>query len=186
MASASGTVLEVGPGSGSQLPRYDKSKITKIYGVEPNVDLHDALQKTVKQCGLSDTYTIVPCGAEDFQTLARYGIEKGSVDTILSVQVICGVPEPQKTLRGMYELLKPGGQMIVYEHVESHDAVSRFVQGIYNVVWPYPFGGCHLDRPTGEYLMKAGKWSRVELEPKKEEDDWSLFPRVIGRLTKES
>ena len=39
-----------------------------------------------------------------------------------------------------------------------------------------------MDRPTGEYLMKAGKRSKVELEPKKEEDDWTLFPRVIRRL----
>ena len=115
MAKANGTVLEVGLGRGNQLPRYDKSKINRIYGVEPKVDLHDALQKTVKERGLSDIYTIVPCEAEDFGTLAKYGIEKGSVDTALSVQVIYGMPSPQKSNKGIYELLKPGGQMIVYE-----------------------------------------------------------------------
>ncbi|KAK3176680.1 hypothetical protein OEA41_008005 [Lepraria neglecta] len=110
VAKANGTVLEVGPGNGYQLPHYDKSKITRIYGVEPNVDLHDALRKTVKERGLSNIYTILPCEAEDFQTLAKYGIEKGSMDTALSVQVIYGMPSPQETTKGMYELLKPRGR----------------------------------------------------------------------------
>ncbi|KAL2047523.1 hypothetical protein ABVK25_011452 [Lepraria finkii] len=92
----------------------------------------------------------------------KYGIERGGMDTVLSVSVICGMPSPQETTKGMYELFKPGGQMIIYEHVESHDTISHFVQGIYNIVWPFSFG---------EYLMKAGKWSKVELEPKKEDDD---------------
>ena len=51
------------------------------------------------------------------------------MDTALSVQVIYGMPSPQETTKGMYELLKPGGQMIVYEYVQSHDTISRFVQG---------------------------------------------------------
>lgn len=78
-------VLEVGPGSGGRLPRHDKSKITKIYSVEPNVNLHDALRKTIMECELSDTYAIVPCEADGFQTLAKYGIERGGMDTVLSV-----------------------------------------------------------------------------------------------------
>ena len=45
-------------------------------------------------------------------------------------------------------------------------------------------GNCHLDRPIGEVLLKAGKWERVELEPRKEEDDWGVFPHVAGRLVK--
>ncbi len=128
VAKASGIVLEIGPGSGNQLPRYDKAKITKIYGVEPNVDLHDALKKTVKESGLSDVYTIVPCGVEDAVTLEKYGIEPETVDTVTSVQVLCSVPSPARTVKRVYDLLKPGGQMIVYEHVRSNDFVSSIVQ----------------------------------------------------------
>lgn len=128
VAKASGTVLEIGPGSGNQLSRYDRSKIDRIYGVEPNVDLHAALQLTIKECGLSDVYTIVPCGVEDVVTLREYGIDGESVDTVMSVQVLCGVPRPEKVVKELYGLLKPGGQMIVYEHVRSHDLVSSLVQ----------------------------------------------------------
>ncbi|KAL9583191.1 MAG: hypothetical protein Q9203_005186, partial [Teloschistes exilis] len=63
--SAHGTVLEIGPGSGNQLPRYDPTKITKIYGIEPCTDLHPALREAAKKAGLGDVYTIVPCSVED-------------------------------------------------------------------------------------------------------------------------
>lgn len=121
-------VLEIGPGSGNQLSRYDKSKVDRIHGVEPNVDLHAALRATVKECGLSDVYTIVPCGIEDVDMLGKYGVEREIIDTVLSVQVLCGVPRPKEVVRELYRLLKPGGQMIVYEHAESDDFISRLVQ----------------------------------------------------------
>ena len=128
VAEASGIVLELGPGIGSQLPRYDKSKITKIYGVEPNVDLHKSLRENVKMSGLIDVYEIVPCGIEDVVELKKRGLALGSIDTVLSVQVLCSVPDPDEMLRRLYALLKPGGQLIVYEHVKSKDMISSVVQ----------------------------------------------------------
>ena len=127
-AKAYGTVIELGPGSGNQLSRYNKSAITKIYGIEPNVDLHPALRQTIKENGLSDVYTIVPCGVEDVDRLREYGVMEGSVDTVISVQVLCSVPRPEDIVKAMYRLLKPGGQMIVFEHVKSEDRMSQLVQ----------------------------------------------------------
>lgn len=184
IAQAYGTVLEVGPGSGNQLPRYDISKLERIYGVEPNIDLHDALRSNIKKHGLSDVYTIVPCGLEDLEKLREYGIVAESVDTVTSVQVLCSVPEPAAMVKDLYRLLKPEGQMIVYEHVKSEDYLSQWVQLVYNFVWPYAVGNCHLDRPTGKYLLEAGSWSTIELETPKDEDAWMLLPPVYGRLVK--
>ena len=201
IAKAHGTVLELGPGSGNQLPRYDVSKIDRIYGVEPNVDLHDALRSNVKKHGLSDIYTIVPCGIEEFAKLKEYGIEPETVDTVMSVQVLCSVPKPEVLTKDLYRLLKPAGQMIVYEHVKSEDYVSYSIQClyslfhlfrtradaytvVYNLVWPYFLGNCHLDRTTEKYLLEAGSWSTIELDTPKEEDAWMLLPRVSGRLVK--
>lgn len=82
----------------------------------------------MKETRLDDVYNIVPCGIQDAAKLERYGIVPGSVDTILSVQVLCSVEEPAKVLRYLYMLLKPGGRMVVYEHVKSEDRVSRIVQ----------------------------------------------------------
>ncbi len=129
-------VLEVGPGIGSQLSRYDTSKITKVYGVEPNSDLHKSLREKVKACGLTDVYEIVPCSIEDVVELEKYGIALGSIDTVLSIQVLCSVPDPDKILRLFYALMKPGGQFVVFEHVKSKDVVSRIVQSMF-VLSPY-------------------------------------------------
>lgn len=135
VASASGTVIEIGPGSGNQVGRYDSSKITKIYGIEPNRGLHDKLRESIKKAGLSDVYTIVPCGAHDVEGLKTSGVDQEAFDTVLSIQVLCSVPNPKETAAALYRLLKPGGTMIVYEHVKSRDAVSSKVQGMCSVAW---------------------------------------------------
>lgn len=128
VSQAEGVVLELGPGSGNQLPRYDSSKVSKIYGIEPNADLHEALRANVKKAKLDDIYEILPHGAEDVKGFEKYGIALNSVDTILSVQVLCSVSDPTGTVRHLYQYLKPKGKMIVYEHVQSKDFVSKIVQ----------------------------------------------------------
>lgn len=131
VSEASGVVLELGPGIGSQLPRYNASKITKVYGVEPNTDLHKSLREMVKASGLTDIYDIVPCGIEDVARLEEYGVAFGSFDTVVSVQVLCSVPDPDEIIRRLYTWMKPGGQLIIYEHVKSKDVVSGIVQRMF-------------------------------------------------------
>lgn len=129
VASASGVVLEIGPGGGNQVGRYDPTKVTKIYGIEPNLGLHGKLRESIKKAGLSDVYTIVPCGVEDVRGLRKCGVDQEAFDTVLSIQVLCSVPNPKETAAALWRLLKPGGRMIVYEHVKSRDWVSSKVQG---------------------------------------------------------
>ena len=129
VSSCSGTILELGPGSGSQVLRYDPAKVTKIYGVEPNQGLHARLRENVKKAGLDDVYTIVPCGVEDTEGLRKHGIEGEMFDTVLSVQVLCGVPKPEEAVKSCFGLLKKGGEMVVYEHVENEvDRLTWAVQ----------------------------------------------------------
>ncbi|KAL8996206.1 MAG: hypothetical protein Q9169_004228 [Polycauliona sp. 2 TL-2023] len=136
VASAKGTIIEIGPGSGNQVSRYDRSKVTKIYGIEPTASLHPKLRENIKKAGLSDVYTIVPCGVQDVEMLRRYGVDKEAFDTVLSVQVFCSVPNPKEMAAALWGLLKPGGTMIVYEHVKSRDFISSKVQDFYNIIWP--------------------------------------------------
>ena len=77
---------------------------------------------------MMNVYEILTCGIEDVAELKSRGITPGSIDTVLSVQVLCSVPYPDETMRRLYALLKPGGQLVVYEHVRSKDVVSRLVQ----------------------------------------------------------
>lgn len=128
VSEASGVILELGPGIGNQLPRYDIEKITKIYGVEPNKALHKSLREKIKTCGLADIYEIVPCGIEDVGELEKWGVVCNGIDTVLSIQVLCSVPDVERTLRRLYALMRPGGKLVVYEHVKSMDVVSAIIQ----------------------------------------------------------
>lgn len=126
---AYGRVVELGPGTGQQLGRLDPSKIKRVYGIEPNVALHPELRARIAKAGLENVYIIVPCGIEDRTELKKYGIESGSIDTVLSMKVLCSVPEPERMTRDLYGLLKPGGQLLLSEHVRSKNMLPRLVQG---------------------------------------------------------
>lgn len=128
VAQAEGVVLELGPGSGIQLPRFDLSRVSKIYGVEPCVDLHEALRVSIKKVKLDDIYVILPHEAEQVEIFEKYGIAPNSIDTLLSIHVLCSVADPTTTVRRLYQYLKPGGKMIVCEHVQSRDVIARTLQ----------------------------------------------------------
>lgn len=70
-----------GPGAGDWLALFDQSKVTKIYGVEPNTDHYDRLRQKIKEAGLSDIYELVPAGVED---IGKFGIEEQSIDSTSS------------------------------------------------------------------------------------------------------
>lgn len=116
---ARGHVLDLGPGSGQWLYLFAASKntnIVKIYGVEPNPEHHAALRLAVTKAGLDGIYEILPVGAQDLHTC---GIDKASIDTITTIQVLCSVPDPQSIIKDLYAYLKPGGYWLVYEHVRT-------------------------------------------------------------------
>jgi SAM-dependent methyltransferase len=127
-ASASGIILELGPGLGSQLGRFDPTKVEHIYGVESNNFFIPDLKAKVTQSGLDGKYTLLPFGVQETDMLAKHGITPGSIDTIVSFQVLCSVPQPDEVAKELYGLLKPGGNLIFWEHHGSHDWLTRIVQ----------------------------------------------------------
>lgn len=117
---AKGVCLDIGPGSGLWLhlfARANNPEIKKIYGIEPNVNLHEALRENARKAGLESIYEIIGCGAEELQT--KGGMQKESIDTIITVQCMCSIPTPELIIRELYPLLKPGGQWLVYEHIRT-------------------------------------------------------------------
>ena len=118
--NASGTVLDIGPGSGQWLFLYARAlnpRITKIYGVEPNKGLHAELRANAVKAGLEGVYEVIGCGAEELRV--KGGVEMGSVDTIVTVQCLCSIPGPEGVIGDLYPLLRAGGKWIVYEHVRT-------------------------------------------------------------------
>lgn len=146
--AVSGTVIEVGPGSGlwvsvfsdrttalSDLTKDEKdtglrkrspdARVTKVYGVEPNPDMHERLHQRVRDAGLEDIYEVVPVGIEELSSSGR--VEKGSVDCIVSILCLCSIPDPEKNIKELYTYLKPGGRWYVYEHVKTQPWQGWFI-----------------------------------------------------------
>jgi SAM-dependent methyltransferase len=122
----SGTVIEVGAGNGLWVDTFAKlrvaTKITKVYGIEPNLNSAAALRQRVKEFGLEDLYEVVPLGIEDLGKGTAPAIEPGSVDCIVSILCLCSIPDQEYNVRELYKLLKPGGRWYAYEHVNMRDA----------------------------------------------------------------
>ncbi|KAJ6259909.1 hypothetical protein Dda_5553 [Drechslerella dactyloides] len=184
ISQAYGVVLDLGPGTGHTVCHFDKSKCTKIFGIEPNKNFHPLLKTAVADAGLSDIYTVVGTGVEDTATLKTYGIEENSVDSIVACKVLCSVPRPKETIAQLYKILAPGGQMLVYEHVKAKGGFGVFMQDCVNTFWPFLMAGCNVQRPTEAYLYGAGDWDIKDLKPAEGYHGNELISFTQGRLVK--
>lgn len=202
VSHARGTILELGPGLGNQLPRFDQGKVRHIYGVESNSFFRADMEAKIEEAGLQGRYTLITSGVEDSGVLERHGVTDGSLDTIVSIQVLCSAPKPEAVAKGLYKLLKPGGKFIFWEHHQSHDFVTRIVQseyshsqsrkprdralthaGFWNPAWRFGVGGCSLSRNMHHILKEAGEWENFDTLQGNEEP-WSMLPRIWGELIK--
>lgn len=200
LAKSSGVILDVGPGAGHQVFRFSNPEnISAIYGAEPGVSMHAALRKRAEQAGLGGKYHILSCEAK-LESLAPALFKAGVLnpgdtvfDEIVCIRVLCGVPEPDAVIEGLYSLLKPGGRMVVCEHViNSGDGtkggtkVGRILQKCYmGVGWSSMMGGCELTRDTMASLEKVankdGGWGKVNVQLC---DPYSTIPHIVGELVK--
>ncbi|KAF4766537.1 hypothetical protein HAV15_011015 [Penicillium sp. str.  len=89
--AASGIVLELGPGPGNQIHRYDPSIVKYVYGIEPNPHFKDDINSRLDKYALRDKYKVIVCGVEDSDVLREEGITEGSLDAVLCIQVLCAV-----------------------------------------------------------------------------------------------
>ncbi|KAJ5089179.1 S-adenosyl-L-methionine-dependent methyltransferase [Penicillium argentinense] len=206
LKAANGIILDIGPGTGTQMPLLRSPSITAIYGPEPCVGLHAQLARRAAAEGLADKYYILPSGAASSELLPalretgtgvvdeyeRTG--KGIFDTIICVRVLCSVPEMEKTVDELYTLLKPGGKVLVTEHVVNPwrtakgSILARIAQGVYQLLgWSFFIGDCALDRDTESVLRKVadrdGGWEVVDLE---RSFSWTAMPYISGTLVKKS
>ncbi|KAF3025509.1 hypothetical protein E8E14_008059 [Neopestalotiopsis sp. 37M] len=190
--AASGVVLELGPGSGNQLHRFDMSRVSYVYGantrlslgVEPNPCYEDEINAKLDKHSIRDKYKLVAAGIEESDKLRREGISEGSLDSILSIQVLCAVQDPKIVMKEVWKLLKPGGKFIFWEHGWSKSRLTMAEQVILNPGWS-TFCGCHLNRDVLADILNAGEWENPD-EIEAPEDLVSCLPRIQGVLVKKA
>lgn len=128
--AANGVVLEIGPGSGNQFSRFNKTVISRINGIEPNEHLfNQLLNETIQSHHLNDIYVPINASLEDKNILEEWNISDESIDSVICMQALCSVSDSTAALKQIYRLLKPGGQLLFWEHTASQDWMTRQIQG---------------------------------------------------------
>jgi len=145
---ASGDILEVGFGSGLNLPHFDRDKVRRIWGLEPSPGMRQIALEPIAASGLEVELIDLP-GEE-------IPLDDNSVDTVLVTYTLCTIPDVASALEGMRRVLKPGGQLLYCEHGKAPDRKVVKWQEWLNPVWKKISGGCNMNRDIPEILVDAG------------------------------
>ncbi len=148
LADASGDVLEIGAGTGANLPLYPAS-VRRLVLSEPDPHMRRRLTARAER----EASTRASIAAASAETLP---FPEASFDFVVSTLVLCSVPDPARTLGEIFRVLRPGGALLYLEHVAA-DEPSRFAwQRRLEPAWRRVAGDCHLTRRTGETIRGAG------------------------------
>ncbi|MBK7002882.1 MAG: class I SAM-dependent methyltransferase [Rhodoferax sp.] len=145
---AEGNVLEIGIGTGLNMPFYDPSRVNLIVGVDPGLRMHKLALKRSLQAGLD--VKLIGLSAE------RIPVEDASFDSVVCTYTLCTIPDPLMALKEMRRALKPGGKLLFSEHGKSPDANVLKWQSRLQPYWKKVAGGCMLDRDIPALLADAG------------------------------
>jgi ubiquinone/menaquinone biosynthesis C-methylase UbiE len=151
---AQGRVLEVGMGTGRNLPFYDRSRLTRLVGVDPAMQMHRLAQKRSREAGIE--VELMGLSAEQLPTA------DASFDTVVCNYTLCSIPDAAQALREMRRVLVPGGKLLFCEHGRAPDAGVRRWQERLQALWGSLAGGCPLGRYIPALLQEAGFVSHTQ------------------------
>ncbi|MGD8824000.1 MAG: class I SAM-dependent methyltransferase [Myxococcales bacterium] len=145
---AEGEVLEIGLGSGLNLPYYDTDKVRKVWGLEPSEGMRKLAMKNLGDSKLDVEMIDLP-GEE-------IPLDSGSVDTVVVTYTLCSIPDAGRALEGVRRVLRPEGQLLFCEHgLAPEENVQRW-QHRFNPVWRRLSGGCNMNRDIPDLLRSSG------------------------------
>ena len=144
---ASGTVLEVGVGSGLNVPFYGP-KVRALFGLDPSLELWKMAHGRVAHAPFPVEFLV--SSAESIP------LGEMTVDTVVTTWTLCTIRNPAEALAEMRRVLKPDGQLIFVEHGRSPDRGVLAWQDRLNPMWTRVAGGCNLNRKIDELIVDAG------------------------------
>jgi len=154
LARARGRVLEVGGGTGANLPFYGND-VEEVVVTEPEEPMARRLERKLENA--SAPARVVRAPAEQLP------FEDASFDVVVSTLVLCTVKDPPRALGEIHRVLKPEGRLLFLEHVRSDSPKLARWQDRFNVVNKRIGHGCNCNRRTLENIEEAG-FSIVDIE----------------------
>src|SRR5260370_28139694 len=154
IGAAEGRVLEIGVGSGMNLPFY-RSPVREVLALEPAPRLVSMAKRAPRAAGMPVNFLEASPEATP--------LHQNSLDTVITTWTLCSIPQAAVALAEMRRVLRPGGKLLFAEHGQAPDASVRRWQDRLTPAWRYIGGGCHLNRPIRSMIEAAGfRIDRIE------------------------
>lgn len=147
VARAAGNVLEIGIGSGLNLPHYSEA-VTHVTGLDPAAALTERARQRAAQA--RPAVEILQISGEEIPA------EDARFDAVVCTWTLCSIPNVYAALREMYRVVKPGGHLYFVEHGLAPDAGVQSWQRRLEPLWKKIGGGCHLTREADQLIQDAG------------------------------
>ncbi|HEV3260186.1 MAG TPA: class I SAM-dependent methyltransferase [Gemmataceae bacterium] len=154
LAGASGEILEIGFGTGLNLPCYPQH-VHRITAVDPHVGMNRRAQKRIKQTDIEVDQRVL--GGENLP------FEDGTFNCVASTFTLCSIEKVDQALREVYRVLRPGGRFLLLEHGISPDPKVKKWQRRLNWLQMHLAGGCRLDRNMRE-LVAAQPFAATQID----------------------
>jgi ubiquinone/menaquinone biosynthesis C-methylase UbiE len=145
---ARGQVLEIGIGSGLNLPFYDVHNVSKVWGLEPSPEMARLAARAAGSLPFELEFIASPA--------EKIPLGTESVDSVLMTYVLCTIEDPAAALREMRRVIRPGGRLLFCEHGAAPDGIVRRQQDLVNPIWKRLGGGCNLNRPIPALIEESG------------------------------
>jgi ubiquinone/menaquinone biosynthesis C-methylase UbiE len=152
---AQGRVLEIGIGTGLNIPHYDPAKVETVWGLDPAVAMQRRAAERVARAGLD--VELIGLSGEQIP------MDDNTFDTVVITYTLCTIPDAVTALRDMRRVLRRGGQLLFCEHGCAPDEAVRRWQDRLTPIWRRFSGGCHLNRCVPE-LLQAGGFKVQQME----------------------
>ena len=140
-----GVVIEVGAGTGLNLPHYERA--SRVVAVEPDPSMASRLRKRAPEAAVP--VEILAASAESLP------FEDGAFDVAVLTFVLCSVDSPQAALAEVRRVLKPAGRLVLLEHVRGEGRLARW-QDRFTPLHRKVAGNCRLNRETKDEVAAAG------------------------------
>jgi ubiquinone/menaquinone biosynthesis C-methylase UbiE len=147
IGAAEGRVLEIGIGSGLNLPLYG-SAVKSVIGLEPSAELLRMARARAEAA--TRPITLLDASAEAIP------LDSGSVDTVVTTWTLCTIPDAARALAEMHRVLRPGGTLLFVEHGRAPEPAVERWQDRLDPLWSRFAGGCHLNRRIDDLISGSG------------------------------